>query len=269
MSASPSVPVRVWRWATPYRRRLAWLPNVGATISAAAGGVVLVFAPLPDGGFRQPQVSIGIGLIVLGVTITSAIEWRRARQSRRDHEERLQFQESMNDAVLPIIGGLAETADGSVQEREAARVQAVGNASTAMRMLLQDCPRARVIVYRARYGKGRKPKLEAVNYIGRKDKPSTFTDGTPRGTPVFEWLAGDEPTMFVDDVTQHPPQGWQDTGHDYKTFISARIAAGTKGYGMLCVDSPDVGDLLETDVVVVDLVASLLGLAFAHADRKP
>lgn len=242
---------------------------MAATICAAAGGVVLVFAPQPDGGFRQPQVSIGVGLIVLGVAITSIVEWRRARQSGRDHQERLQFQETMNDAVLPIIGGLAETVDGTVAERTAAQVQAVGNASTAMRMLLQDCPRARVIVYRARYKQGRKPRLEPANYIGRKDKPGTFTDGTPRGTPVFAWLAGDEPTVFIDDITQHPPEGWQNTGHDYKTFISARIAAGTKGYGMLCVDSPDVGDLLETDVVVVDLVASLLGLAFAHADRKP
>ena len=149
--------------------------------------------------------------------------------------------------------------------REEASTQLIGNASMAMRMLLQDRPRARVIVYRVRSKKGQKRRLEAVNFVGRKDKPGAFIDGTKRGPRLCLARRRRANTARrrrlrapTRGLAGHPPR--LQNLHLRRRVKVRDASASTHQMSVI---------LLETDVVVVDLVASLLGLGFAQADRKP
>ena len=56
-------------------------------------------------------------------------------------------------------------------------------------------------------------------------------------------------------------------GHGYRTFISAAITNGQDAYGMVTVDAPKAGDLVDTDKQIVMLIADLLAIGFAEKER--
>jgi hypothetical protein len=110
--------------------------------------------------------------------------------------------------------------------------------------------------------------MSALAYQGRGTKPKSFVTGTERGDSAFALVraAGD---VFVPDLAASVPSGYAGSGRDYATFISASIAtqrAGGAGYGMVTIDAPNAGDLVDTDRQIVILVANLLAIAFAIAE---
>ena len=255
-----------YRWLGRSRRTLAWIPSTIAALLIAASTVIFIFVPKPNGTYDEVPLAWGIGLLAAGILLTALVEILRAVRRAREHAEKVAFQISMNDAVLPILANLAAASTPEGANREQTLTKTIGNVGTALKVLLESHPRVRIIVYRVEPGRGRRPtRMVPIDSAGRQDPAGTFEDGSARGTPVFDWLRSAGATIFVDDVRIHPPEGWTNTGHHYRTFISSTIAAGSHGFGMLCVDSPDVGDLREPDVTVVDLLAGLLSVAFAEA----
>jgi GAF domain-containing protein len=90
--------------------------------------------------------------------------------------------------------------------------------------------------------------------------------GNTRGDRAIA-LVKERKSLFVPDLDSDPPEDWEGSGSDYRTFISASIFAGERAYGMLTVDAPAADDLGENDVYLVLVLADLLAIAFAEAER--
>jgi hypothetical protein len=70
------------------------------------------------------------------------------------------------------------------------------------------------------------------------------------------------PIMFVEN-SDHELSGYPPT--DYKTFISAPVAAGDTIFGFLGVDAPNPGDLTKHDKDLIGLLTQILSAALAIA----
>jgi hypothetical protein len=53
----------------------------------------------------------------------------------------------------------------------------------------------------------------------------------------------------------------------YRTFITSTVASGDTLFGMLSVDSTNIGDLTTQDKIFVAIVAQILGSALAIGRR--
>jgi hypothetical protein len=108
--------------------------------------------------------------------------------------------------------------------------------------------------------------MSAVAYAGRGDKPSPFLRGTDRGDYALQMIeeGGD---CFEPDTNAAENPAYAGSGSGYEAYISASIRTDADGFGMVTVDAPQAGDLVDTDRQIVLLVADLLAIAFAEADR--
>ncbi len=96
-----------------------------------------------------------------------------------------------------------------------------------------------------------------------RNEPGRFVSGTDRGDKALDWVINDGQTVYVPDIRSADSERWAGTGGDYDSFISVRIQAGSKVYGMLTLDTAVVDDLSESHVALVELAASSLALVFA------
>jgi hypothetical protein len=73
--------------------------------------------------------------------------------------------------------------------------------------------------------------------------------------------------MFIKDITQSKPDGWDDKGwtgeRDYQTFIAATVATRNTIYGVLTLDAPIAGALRDVDYDAVRLFAQFLTAGLA------
>lgn len=97
----------------------------------------------------------------------------------------------------------------------------------------------------------------------RQDRFRTeFLEANDRDSNVWGILDGRDPTNFVDDIdTNDDPRLNGTRGRAYKTFITARVAAGDIGFGVLTVNAIRAGSLLPEDRYLVEAIARVLGLA--------
>ena len=70
--------------------------------------------------------------------------------------------------------------------------------------------------------------------------------------------------LFCPDLDADPPPGWRITApQTYKSFAAVPVAAGQNAFGMLMVDSLDLGGIRREDVPLVRLLGGLLADALA------
>jgi GAF domain-containing protein len=170
---------------------------------------------------------------------------------------------AMNDSLDPIVRQLGRLATAAPDDRDAIREQ-IGPMVLNSAAELVGHDRVRACWFELHRGPPRALRPEL--HVGRSDAPSThFIEGTPEGDAAFAMIESNT-DMFYPDVGAQPPPGWQGGDrHDYVTFVSVPVVAGTTAYGMLSVDSLSVGDLREHHVAMVRLLAGLLADALAYS----
>lgn len=138
----------------------------------------------------------------------------------------------------------------------------IGNAAAALQLMLPRANRLRIVVYRLEVKPDGKRQL-IPSAVGRNDNARRHVENDGgKGQRMFEFMARNE-AMFVGDT--HTTGG--PTDRSYRTFISTPIVAEDDAFGILCVDSPTPGSLDQADMPMVDVVAEILAIAFAEANR--
>lgn len=228
---------------------------------AALSGIL---AGTTNGDVRVAWIVVNL-MSVAGAVVVQGIEQRRRERERQAAEiVAVDMRVAMNDALDPIVRQLGRIAvAGSRRERDELREQTIPMVLYSASLLIGP-ERVRACWFRLHNGRGPR-RLTPELSEGRADALRTqFVEGTPSGDSVLELLTKNT-HRFCADVQTAPPPGW-DPGHphEYRTFISVPVVAGTTAFGLVSVDSLLPGDLTEGDVPLLRLLAGLLADALAY-----
>lgn len=236
------------------------LPAIGAALLTLADQLQDI-----DGGRRWTLVGCGLALILTAAAIQTIREVRRSRERAFEQTEAVRLRVAMKDALQPVTERIAGMPALKAKAREAQLQPVAVGAVGALALLLKDVDRLRAVVYQI------EPDGSAMThlaYAGRGGHdPQPFTDDTSGGEDALALVrsGGHE---FVPDLRRSPAHRPAAAQRGYQTYISASIAAGENAYGMLTVDAPHAGDLVDTDEEIVLVIADLLAIAFAIADSR-
>ncbi len=206
-------------------------------------------------------VACGSACVAFGVPALDRI--KQSREGAAAVDVGVALMTAMNDSLDPIVRQLGRLATATPAERDAIREQ-IGPMVLNSAAELVGHDRVRACWFELFRGPPRALRPEL--HVGRSDAPSThFVEGTPEGDAAFAMIEQNT-GLFCPDVARQPPPGWRPgESHNYVTFVSVPVVAGTTAYGMLTVDSLSVGDLREHHVAMVRLLAGLLADALAYA----
>jgi len=168
---------------------------------------------------------------------------------------------AMKDALQPVAELIAAMPAKNRRERRAELKNVATQAVGALTLLLKDVDRLRAVVYQLD-----KDGMSALAYAGRGNTPSPFLRGTDRGDYALQMVEEGRDWFEPDTATARNP-AYAGSRSGYSTYISASIRTDADGFGMVTVDAPHAGDLVATDRQIVLLMADLLAIAFAEADR--
>jgi transcriptional regulator with GAF, ATPase, and Fis domain len=243
-------------------RKVSGLLSTGAIVLAAIGALLASFGQDRKNLADWAWVAVGTALVVAAGLLQVWLDTLRKRGEVREEEEATRFRVAIKDALQPLAILMAETADGSKKEREAALGQAAQQVVGALALLLKEVDRRRAVVYALDPAHR---LMRSIAHAGRGAGPRDFVAGTPRGDTALQMLADGEPVL-VADLAQWP-KAWAAAGGEYSTFVAVPIVAGQVAFGMVTVDAPNAGDLTDTDMQLVVLFANLLAVVFVEADR--
>lgn len=248
---------RPWTWILPVLN-LAF-PVAGAVVFAMGQN----FNNAGDWG----QVVGGSALVLCAGGIQWAQRWAVGGLSDAEGSEAERLRVAMKDALQPVAELIA-VMPGLTAARRVAHLREVAQQSvSALCLLLKGVDRLRAVVYSLDGPPGGQPnKLQTMAYHGRGGRPRDFVAGTERGDLALELVRGGT-DRFERDLLTNTPAWHRGPATEYQTFISASITNGTDAFGMVCVDAPRAGDLIDTDRQILLLVSDLLAIAFAIADR--
>ena len=249
--------------------RLAFFPPLLHIVALSISGIVLSLSQKPDGTYDPVYVSWGVGLTALAVGLNLLIEkWRRSTAKAQQHVGG-QFMMTLSHAFQPIIDELARMNVTPTNQREKRFQKIVGLVAHAVvKFILAEDRQHRVVVYSVAHKQGQKRRLVVETYSGRKDEPRTIADGDGgRGQRIFQWLDQAVDADFVADLGQTPPPSGEPIPRAYSTYIATPIKSNGKTYGLLAVDAPSPGDLDESDLPAISVLASLLSAAYTSARK--
>jgi hypothetical protein len=251
------------RQALRRQRLLSVGLGAGAVASAVATYLLSAQAGEASGSARTWMLTLGAATtattIVLGAVQPRLTDRRRrtAEQVAVEAEEELAL--TVNGALGPITNYLGEMAD-AVDESE--RDHVAGQLSQAVvEAVVKLSPEgARSAFYRLDDDwRG----LTREVWSGRPSQPRPyFTAGTPDGDAVLDLVRSGD-FVIVDDVatstmvTPSPAAG-------YATVAAVAVTAGSWPLGMLTVDAPVAGELDQSDVELLRVLANLLGAGLAQ-----
>lgn len=254
---------RVQRWVATVLGRLAWLPTLLTVLLPVAASVLFVFMGDLDDLGDWAFLVVATSLLLLNAVVAYATTWWRRQDSEADDDEANRLRVATKDALQPLAELTASMPYENRRDREASLQLVATQAVASLVLLLKDVDRLRAVVFAMDPGLS---SMHPMAYHGRGSTPSSFTTGNRRGDHALQ-LVRAAVSLFVRDLDEHKPEEWEGSGADYRTFISAAITNGEYAYGMVTVDAPRAGDLGENDRHIVSLVADLLAIAFAEADR--
>jgi hypothetical protein len=239
---------------------------VATTLTAAflaLAALAGILAGTSQGTARAWWIAVNL-ISVAAAVIVQAIEQRRRERERQAAEiVAVDMRVAMNDALDPIVRQLGKIAvAGSRRERDELREQTIPMVLYSASLLIGP-DRVRACWFRLDQRRPRTLRPELSE--GRADVTrTTFIEGTPVGDSVFELLTNNV-HRFCEDVSVSPPPGWDAAHpHEYRTFLSVPVIAGSTAFGLLSVDSLLPGDLTEGDVPLLRLLAGLLADALAY-----
>ncbi|WP_155855309.1 GAF domain-containing protein [Actinotalea ferrariae] len=210
-----------------------------------------------------------VGSVVLGLAALPEIAaaWWRHEEEKANGNAVAEAQVLLGQALTPLADLTASLAQGEANPN-GIFARACQHAAASCLVPFRDRLDVRALVFAVSEDQ---QSMTCVAHSGRLPKSEGFRQGTTRGNSAFKVLFGGEP-VHVDDIAEErlrSPRAWMGSGNGYDTFITAPIAVGEKGYGLLTVDAPGPGAFSRTDVLLVQLVASMLAGLFAeYANRR-
>lgn len=257
-------------------RRRAVAVVVGTTLATALGAVTGALVGL-DAHHPGRQV-VWLVLSAVAVALATALpagELYRSIRERRRAEDLAEAAESrlsvtLDDALEPIATRLARLAalaaagpgaDDDALQARAALATEIKLAVLTTAAHLVGGGRVRASLYRL----SSDGSLQPDSYTGRGHPPTTvFRTATASGRFALDLVAAGG-SYFCHDVDLDAPAGWTPTASEYRTFLSVAVGAGLRRYGMLSLDAPEVGDLVEQDADLTRVLAALLAAALPWA----
>jgi hypothetical protein len=245
------------------QRALGVALSAGAVASAVATFLLSAQAGESTGHARAWW--LGFGAATTGLTIVlGAVQHRLTDRRRRtaeqvavEAEEELAL--TLNGALAPITNYLGEMAD-AVDESE--RDHVAGQLSQAVvEAVVKLSPEgSRSAFYRLDDNwRG----LTREVWSGRPSQPRPhFTAGTPDVDKVLDLVRSGD-FVIVDDVASSP-MVTPSPGAGYATVAAVAVTAGSWPLGMLTVDAPVAGELDQSDVELLRVLANLLGAGLAQ-----
>lgn len=247
---------------------VSWLPRWLASLTILGlpviGTVLITLGQNFRNGRDYWQFWTGVAVLLLAVAIQILRDVLQGRNSYAESTEAARLRVAMKDALQPVAeltAGMTEL-PGSARQPQMKQVaqQAVGS----LCLLLKDVDRLRAVVYEVT-DRG----MECLAYQGRGTTPKMFKAGTERGDKALK-MVDEGGQIFAKDLdASELGPAYKGSGADYKTFISVAISTRAHSYGMLTVDAPRAGDLVDTDAQIVMFMADLLAVAFAVAVDGP
>lgn len=247
---------------------LRWLqfrPSaLGLTATAAAPALAVAIALT---GNLAAKLTLVVGACVsaaLGFTAPYA-KIRGAEQERDDAKALMQF--TVNAGLTPLVTTLNRVIDGDAAQRRRGEAEGLKVALAVAKDVIGPGS-VRACWYELTEDQ---TQLVPRDHAGRPRGPRrSFVSGTPRGNAALK-LVLDDDVRFVDDVQQDATYlADPDRPGEYRTYIACSVSSSTVPFGMLTLDSSQVGDLTEADADTLHLVGALLGaiLRAARTRRK-
>jgi len=209
----------------------------------------------------------------VALLVTAAAEALRARYRLLARQSELNSANALRvilkDALQPIAEMISDMQRLGKPERQNKLERVAAQCCSALGLILREIDDVRIVVYRIEVDDAGERSMQVFSYNRARDghAPNPFIEGSDRGDAAFGMLATGEP-CFVSNVDDEDEVNaaagaYEGSRMGYKTFISAPINDAQVGYGMLTVDAPEAGVLVDTDKQLVALVADLLSIGFA------
>ncbi|MBU3995725.1 MAG: GAF domain-containing protein [Actinobacteria bacterium] len=208
--------------------------------------------------------------LAAGLVASALIDISRRGQDRGRIRAKVIAQEGLREAVLPSLRSVGRLATVPSTQRAEQFTKMVSQVLMARSTLFAGKAGVRMVVYECEGSRRGNRSLTPFDHDGRSANiPTPFeSKQIGRGSKVFEWLDSKNPTArFVANSEDEPDKDWAGTGNGYRTYISVPIRIRDEVFGMLTVDAPNPGDLDETDISMIEVLAQILAIAFVIRPR--
>lgn len=244
---------------------LAWLGAAATERAWIAPAITTVGAVGAAFAFSQPtavRLVLGAVALVVGALPEIAGAWWRSQEESGGADAVVEAQVLIRQSLTPLAEMTALMAQRA-DDREVLFAKACQHATASCLMPFKDRQDLRALVFAVDDG-GR--TMSTIAQSGRLGHSEGFDRSTTRGRLAFKVLE-DSVTVHIvdlDEAREERSQAWAGSGQGYRSFVTVPIAVGTRGYGLLTVDTPQAYAFGRTDILFVELVASMLGGLFAE-----
>ncbi len=247
---------------------LSW--PVAVVLAGAVAGVGVATGAAKG----TPKIVLAAVLVTLAV-LSALVAWLRGSKTggyRRAAERYARLVAGAGQPVVMALGELCSAPAGGGQD-DARLVTLRRSVIDTVRLQCgtTGSENTRAAIYEFRGTRD----LHRADYSGRRALPRLKfeeTDVQMGGREVVQFAASvDGRVDRIPDVQQGTPQPRAAISRhaDYRSYMSTAISVAGKSWGLLTVDSPDVGAFRETDEGTITLLAGTLAAGLAHAGVSP
>ena len=215
-----------------------------------------------DGWWKIAAGSVG------GIALV-AQAWLSVRAEASRTQARVERTVEFTDVLAPLVNGLKDIPrTGAVGDRRTSVATFVASALGGCTGLT-DAKRTRATVYQV-VNTGGTRTFVPWDSTGRGDRPvSEFLEGDG-GEGEEVWMRAREgQERFVPDITTADLPHFDRTRvRHYRTFIPVPIILGGLPVGLLTINAPKPGDLVESDVDTMFAIADLIAAALRQLDGE-
>ncbi|MFD4992818.1 GAF domain-containing protein [Cellulosimicrobium cellulans] len=251
---NPILATRSWIGAEVDRR--AWISPVSAGVGSIGAGALLA-AP------NWWRILLALVVVLVFVVPEACAAWWRREEERTNGNALARQHLLFRDALKPLAGLTAELLSQDGADRAGTVGRALQQAVGSCILPFENDAQVRALVFAVTDdGLG----LECVARTGREQSSEGFASGTTRANKALKTLKAKKP-VHVRDLGKTRPREWAGSGDGYACFITVPIYDSSAGYGLLSIDAPKANTFSDSDVVFVELVASMLAVVLADRSR--
>ncbi|KAA1423393.1 hypothetical protein FE697_007215 [Mumia zhuanghuii] len=248
--------VMVFTWLGVVTDRRMWVAPVAGLAASVAAAILLDDPTLA-------RVIWAVIVLVLCALPGIAASWWRRKEEDQNGNALVDAYQQLHESLTPLATAGAELTQGGADEAAFAML-CQHAASSCAHFVSAD--KVRAMVFAVDDGG---ETMTCFARDGRLGNSEGFDRISRRGKAAFKSLEDGHriSVTSISDAKAARRGAWSGTGEGYEAFITSPIAVGATGYGLLTVDAPDKHAFTSTDEVYVDLVAAMLGTAFAARER--
>ena len=212
-------------------------------------------------------LAIGALAFIASAMTTLSVDTARQKSENRRIREAASVQLALTDAFEPMMRIFGQMQLRPSDQRDGHFEKAIEKVLKTRLLMFDDTIRTRMVIYEfEKPRQGRKRRLAVKDHDGRPhDVPNPFISGDDaRGDAAIGWLdSAPHDPKFEPDISKSTDSDYEGSGHGYLTYISVAIVAEGNVYGMITIDAPTPGDLDETDIPIMKVLANYLAAAYA------